>query len=156
MELIEIIYSVLNFIIRKKLWNYFSFLFNLPENDKIDSTNQIFLALEKMKKYDKALIKNHRNELTYTGAALSVIDNMTKMNNNLLSLCIDKLNDMDFLKSLLILYDNYIDFFVINQEKDLLNNEKAYKKEQDKIMFKFANEVFNREYSKNKESLLIF
>ena len=148
-------YSVLNFIIQKKLWNYFSFLFNLPGNDKIDSTNQIFLALEKMKKYDKALIKNHRNELTYTGAALSVIDNMTKMNNNLLSLCIDKLNDMDFLKSLLILYDNYIDFFVINQEKDLLNNEKAYKKEQDKIMFKFANEVFNREYSKNKESLLI-
>ena len=106
LELKEIIinengYSVLNFIIQKKLWNYFSFLFNLPGNDKIDSTNQIFLALEKMKKYDKALIKNHRNELTYTGAALSVIDNMTKMNNNLLSLCIDKLNDMDFLKSLL-------------------------------------------------------
>ena len=108
-----------------------------------------------MKHYQKNDIKNNRNELTYTGAALSIINNLTKMHNNLLSICIDELNDFFILKSLLILYDNHIKFFVINQEKDLLNNEEKYKLEQDKILFKFVNEVFNMEYSKNKETLLI-
>ena len=148
-------YSVLNFILQKKLWNYFSFLFNLPENEKIDTTKKIYISLNIMKIYDKNDIKNNKNELTYTGAALSVINNMTKMNNNLLSLCIDDLNDIYFLKSLVILYDNYIKFFVINQEKDLLNNEEKYKQEQDKIFFNFVDKIFNMEYGKNKEILLI-
>ena len=108
-----------------------------------------------MKNYNPNDIKNNKNELTYTGAALSIINHFTKMHNNLLSLCIDELNDIHILKSLLILYDNHINFFVINQEKDLLNNEEKYKKEQDKILFKFVDEVFNMEYSKSKETLLI-
>ena len=148
-------YSVLNFILQKKLWNYFSFLFNLPENEQIDSTKKLYTTLYKMKIYDKSDIKNNKNELTYTGAALSIINNMTKMNNNLLSLCIDELNDIYFLKSLVILYDFHINYFVINQEKDLLNNEEKYKQEQDKILFKFVDKVFNMEYGKNKETLLI-
>ena len=148
-------YSILNFILQKKLWNYFSFLFNLQDKEEIDTTEKIYIALNKLKKFNKNDIKNHKNELTYTGAALSIINNMTKMHNNILSLCIDELNDLYFLKSLLILYDNHIDFFVINQEKDLLNNEEKYKQEQDKNFYNFVNEIFNKEYSKNKETLLI-
>ena len=108
-----------------------------------------------MKHYHRNDIKNNKNELTYTGSALSIINHMTKMHNNLLSLCIDEINDIYLLKSLLILYDNYINYFVINQQKDLLNNKEKYKQEQDKILFKFVDEVFNMEYSKNKETLLI-
>ena len=148
-------YSVLNFIVQKKLWNYFSFLFNLPGKESINSTQKTYTTLKNMKKYSKNEIKNNKNELTYTGAALSVINNMSKMNNNLLSLSIDELNDIDFLKSLFILYDNHIDYFVINQEKDLLNNEEKYKQEQEKIKFNFLHKVFNMEYGRNKETLLI-
>ena len=148
-------YSVLNFILQKKLWKYFSFLFNLPESEEIDTPKKIYNSLNKMKSYNKSDIKTNKNELTYTGAALSIINNLTKMHNNLLAISIDELNDIYILKSLLILYDNHINFFVINQEKDLLNNPEKYKQEQDKILFKFVNEVFNMEYSKTKETLLI-
>jgi len=148
-------YSVLNFIIQKRLWNYFSFLFNLPGKEQIDTTEKIYNSLKKMEKYNKNNIKNNKNELTYTGAALSIINNMSKMNNNILSLSIDELNDIYFLKSLLILYDNYINHFVINQEKDLLNNKEKYQQEQDKIEFNFLNKLFNMEFGRNKETLLI-
>ena len=35
-------YSVLNFIVQKKLWNYFSFLFNLPGKESINSTQKTY------------------------------------------------------------------------------------------------------------------
>ena len=148
-------WSVLNFIIDKKLWIFFSFLFGLPNPEQCDSTEKIYNELNKIKIYNKNAIKNNKNELTYTGAALSVIDKMTKNNNNLLSLCIDELNDIFFLKSLIILYENYINYFIINQKKDLLNNKEKYKIEQDKIYFSFISNVFNNQYGKNKETLLI-
>ena len=148
-------YSVLNFIIQKRLWNYFSFLFNLPGKEQIDTTEKIYNSLKKMEKYNKNSIKNNKNELTYTGAALSIINNMSKMHNNILSLSIDELNDIHLLKSILILYENYINYFIINQEKDLLNNKEKYQQEQDKIEFNFVNELFNMEFGRNKETLLI-
>ena len=148
-------YSVLIFILQKKLWNYFSFLFNLPGKEQIDTPQKIYNSLNQMKHYHRNDIKNNKNELTYTGSALSIINHMTKMHNNLLSICIDELNDMYILKSLIILYDNHINYFVINQEKDLLNNKEKYKQEQDRILFEFVDEVFNNEYGKNKETLLI-
>ena len=80
---------------------------------------------------------------------------MTKKNNNLLSLCIDELNDIFLLKILIILYENYVNYFIIYQKKDLLNNEKKYKEEQDKIYHSFIINVFNKQYRKNKETLLI-
>ena len=93
--------------------------------------------------------------MTYIGAGLSVIDKRTKNNNNLLSLCIDELNDLFLLKILIILYENYIEYFIINQNKDLLNNEEKYKEEQDKIYHSFVTKVFNKPYRKNRETLLI-
>ena len=147
-------WSVLNFIILKKLWVFFSFLFSLPE--EIDTTEKIYKELAKIKLYKNSnILKNSKKELTYTGAALSVLDNMTKKNNNLLSLCIDELNDICLFKSLLILYENYINYFIINQNKDLLNNKEKYKEEQDKIYHNFISTVFNKQYGKNKETLLI-
>ena len=147
-------WSILNFIILKKLWNFFSFLFQLP--DECNTTEKIYNELNKIKKFDKKIIiQNNKNKLTYTGSALSVIDKMTKNHNNLLSLCIDELNDLFLFKSLIILYENYIEYFIINQNKDLLNNEEKYKQEQDKIYHSFITNVFNKEYGKNKETLLI-
>ena len=149
-------WSILNFIILKKLWVFFSFLFNLPLPDECDTTQKIYNELNKIKIYNKENIFKAKNkELTYTGATLSIIDKMTKKNNNLLSLCIDELNDLFFLKSLIILYENYINYFIINQQKDLKNNKKKYKEEQDKIYFSFISNIFNKQYGKNKETLLI-
>ena len=146
-------WSVLNFIILKKLWIFFSFLFGLPES--CVTTEKIYNELNQIKNFDKKNIKNIKNELTYTGAALFVIDKTSKNNNNILSLSIDELNDLLFLKSLLILYENHVNYFVIYQNKDLLNNEERYKEEQDKIYHSFITKVFNRQYGKNKETLLI-
>ena len=148
-------WSVLNFIIDKKLWIFFSFLFGLPNPEQCDTTEKIYNELNNKKIYNKNEIKNNKNELTFIGGALSVIDKMTKNHNNLLSLCIDELNDLFFLKSLIILYENYVNFFIINQKKDLLNDKEKYKKEQDKIYFSFISNVFNQQYGKNKETLLI-
>ena len=148
-------WSVLNFIIDKKLWIFFSFLFGLPNPEQCDTTEKIYNELNTIKIYNKNEIKNNKNELTFIGGALSVIDKMTKNHNNLLSLCIDELNDLFFLKSLIILYENYVNFFIINQKKDLLNDKEKYKKEQDKIYFSFISNVFNQQYGKNKETLLI-
>ena len=97
-------YSVLNFILQKKLWKYFSFIFNLPDNEQIDTPKKIYNSLNKMKSYNKSDIKTNKNELTYTGAALSIINNLTKMHNNLLAISIDELNDIYILKSLIIIY----------------------------------------------------
>ena len=149
-------WSILNFIILKKLWVFFSFLFNLPSPEQCDTTQKIYNELNKIKIYNKEnIFKSKNKELTYTGATLSIIDKMTKKNNNLLSLCIDELNDLFFLKSLIILYENYINYFIINQQKDLINNKKKYKEEQDKIYFSFISNIFNKQYGKNKETLLI-
>ena len=149
-------WSILNFIILKKLWIFFSFLFDFPLPDQCDTTEKIYKELKRIRIYNKNIfIKNSKNELTYTGAALFVINNMTKKNNNLLSLCIDELNDFFLLKSLLILYENYINYFIINQKKDLLNNKEKYKEEQDIIYHSFISNVLNNQYGKNKETLLI-
>ena len=147
-------WSVLNFIILKKLWKFFAFLFHL--NEECDTTEKIYNEISAIKIYDKKdIYDNTKEKLTYIGAGLSVIDKMTKNNNNLLSLCIEELNDLFLLKILIILYENYIEYFIINQSKDLLNNEEKYKEEQDKIYNSFVSHVFNKSYGKNKETLLI-
>ena len=147
-------WSVLNFIILKKLWKFFAFLFHL--NEECDTTEKIYNEISGIKIYDKKdIYENAKGKLTYVGAGLSIIDKMTKNRNNLLSLCIDELNDLFLLKSLIILYENYIEYFIINQNKDLLNNEEKYKEEQDKIYHSFVTNVFNKSYGKNKETLLI-
>ena len=133
-------------------------MFDLPAPEQNDTTEKIYNELKKIKIYDKNKIfksNENKNELTYIGGSLSVIDTMTKNHNNLLSLCIDEINDIYFLKILIILYENYINYFIINQNKDLLNNKEKYKEEQDKLYFSFVENVFNKQYGKNKETLLI-
>ena len=146
-------WTVLNFIILKKLWN---FLFFLLKINICSTTKEIYSELSKNKIYDKKIIyENEKKELTFTGQALKVIDISTKNKNNLLSLCIDELNDIYLFKSLVILFNNHINFFVINQQKDLLNNKEKYQNEQNKLALKYMTDLFNKNYGKNKESLLI-
>ena len=143
-------WTILFFIVTKKLWNYFSFLFDLPDADKCDTPEKIYNELLK-KNYEKINLMENNGELTYLGQALKIIDNLSNKNENILSICIDEFNDIFILKSLLILYDNYIKYFSMNEPKNIVF-ERQYGKYDESS---YLNIVFNRQYGKNKETILI-
>ena len=125
-------WTVLHFILKNKYWAYFSFVFNLPSS--CDSPEKIFESLSEKQLYDDVEIFKENDELTSLGQAIKIIDTLTNNNTNLLSMCIDDLNDLNMLKAILILYENQIHFFEDASPLDI---------------------VMNRQYGKNKEPLLV-
>ena len=125
-------WTVLHFILKNKYWAYFSFVFNLPSS--CDSPEKIFEYLSEKQLYDDVEIFKENDELTSLGQAIKIIDTLTNNNTNLLSMCIDDLNDLNMLKAILILYENQIHFFEDASPLDI---------------------VMNRQYGKNKEPLLV-
>ena len=48
------------------------------------------------------------NIMKYLGQSFKILDNLSNNNENILSICIDEINDIFILKSLLLLYNTYI------------------------------------------------
>ena len=67
-------WTILFFIVSNKLWNYFSFLFDLPNCDKCDTPEKIFEEL-KEKEYEKSFLMESNGDLTYIGQAIKILDN---------------------------------------------------------------------------------
>ena len=144
-------WTVIFFIILKKLWIFFAYLFKLPNPDSCDTTEKNYNELIKIKKYKKVDLMKPNGELTYLGQSIKVMDNLSKKNNNLLSLCVEELNDLFLLKSLYILYENYVFYFSMNQPQDVVFSRQYGKYDESSYM----NIVYNRQYGKNKETILI-
>ena len=142
-------WTILFFIVTKQLWNYFAFLFDL-DPDKCVGPEDIYNELLH-KKYEKINLMENNGDLTYLGQAFKILDNLSNKNENILSICIDEYNDIDILKSLLILYDNYIKYFAMDEPKNIVF-QKQYGKYDESS---YLNLFFNRQYGKNKETILI-
>ena len=143
-------WSVLFFIVTKQLWNFFAFLFDLPNPDNCDSTEKIYNELVK-KEYEKINLMESNGDLTYLGQSFKILDNLSNNNENILSICVDEINDIFILKSLLLLYNTYIKYFSMNEEKNIVFQRQYGKYDESS----FLNIIFNRQYSKNKETILI-
>ena len=134
----------------KQLWNFFAFLFDLPNPDNCDSTEKIYNELVK-KEYEKINLMESNGDLTYLGQSFKILDNLSNNNENILSICVDEINDIFILKSLLLLYNTYIKYFSMNEEKNIVFQRQYGKYDESS----FLNIIFNRQYSKNKETILI-
>jgi hypothetical protein len=93
----------------------------------------------------------NNGDLTYLGQALKIIDNLSNKNENILSISIDEFNDIFILKSLLILYDYYIQYFAMDEPKNVVFQRQYGKYDESS----YLNIFFNRQYGKNKETILI-
>ena len=125
-------WTVLHFILKNRYYVYFSLIFNLPES--CDTPEKIFKSLSDKPLYDDIEIFKENDELTPLGQGIKIIDTLTNNNTNLLSMCIDELNDLNMLKAILILYENQIHYFEDASPIDI---------------------VMNRQYGKNKEPLIV-
>jgi len=143
-------WSILFFIVTKGLWNFFSFLFDLPNYDQCLTPELIHNALEQ-RNYSKIELIENNGSLTYLGQAIKIIDTLSNKNENILSLCVEQYNDIYLLKIFLLLYDSYIKYFAIKEEKNIVF-ERQYGKYDESS---FLNIIFNRQYGKNKETILI-
>ena len=143
-------WSILFFIITKGLWNYFSFLFDLPDPDQCLTPELVYNALE-LRNYTKIELMENNGTLTFLGQAIKIVDNLSNKNENILSLCVDLYNDVYIIKLFLLLYDSYIKYFAIREEKNI-EFQRQYGKYDESS---FLNIYFNRHYGKNKETLLI-
>ena len=143
-------WSVLFFIVTKGLWNFFSFLFDLPNPDKCLTPESIYNSLEQ-RNYDKTELIENNGSLTYLGQAIKILDTLTNKTENILSYCVDEYNDIFILKFFLLLYDTYIKYFAMKEEKNIVFQRQYGKYDESS----FLNIIFNRQYGKNKETILI-
>ena len=143
-------WSVLFFIVSKNLWNFFSFLFDLPNHDQCLTPELVYNSLEQ-RTYNKNELIENNGSLTFLGQAIKIIDNLSNKNDNILSLCVDMYNDINILKIFLDLYDTYIKYFAMKEEKNI-EFQRQYGKYDESS---FLNIIFNRHYGKNKETILI-
>ena len=143
-------WSVLFFIVTKGLWNFFSFLFDLPNPDKCLTPESIYNSLEQ-RNYDKTELIENNGSLTYLGQAIKILDTLTNKTENILSYCVDEYNDIFILKFFLLLYDTYIKYFAMKEEKNIVFQRQYGKYDESSFM----NIIFNRQYGKNKETILI-
>ena len=143
-------WSILFFIVQKGLWNYFSFLFDLKNPEQCLTPELIYNSLEQ-RNYTKLELMENNGTLTYLGQAIKILDTLSNKNENILSICIDEYNDIYLLKIFLILYDTYIKYFAMKEEKNI-EFQRQYGKYDESS---FLNIIFNRQYGKNKETILI-
>ena len=143
-------WTILFFIVTKKLWNFFAFLFQLENPDQCDTPEKIYNELTK-KNYEKIELMENNGDLTYLGQAIKILDNLSNKNENILSICIDEYDDIFILKSMLILYDYYILYFAMNEPKNVVFQRQYGKYDESS----YLNIIFNRQYGKNKETYLI-
>ena len=143
-------WTILFFIVTKNLWNYFAFLFDLPNCDKCDTPEKIYEELRK-KEYDKNNLMESNGDLTYSGQAIKILDNLSNNNENILSICISEYNDIFILKLLLLLYEIYIKYFAMKEPKNVVFQRQYGKYDESS----FINIIFNRQYGRNKETILI-
>ena len=143
-------WSILFFIVMKGLWNYFSFLFDLKNPDECLTPELIYNSLEQ-RNYSKIELMENNGSLTYLGQAIKILDTLSNKNENILSICVDEFNDIFILKFFLILYDTYIKYFAMKEEKNIVFQRQYGKYDESS----FLNIIFNRQYGKNKETILI-
>ena len=143
-------WTILFFIVTKNLWNYFAFLFDLPNCDKCDTPEKIYEELRK-KEYEKNNLMESNGDLTYSGQAIKILDNLSNNNENILSICISEYNDIFILKFLLLLYEIYIKYFAMKEPKNVVFQRQYGKYDESS----FLNIIFNRQYGRNKETILI-
>jgi len=143
-------WSILFFIVTKGLWNFFSLLFDLPNPEQCLTPELIYNSLEE-RNYDKKELIENNGSLTYLGQAIKILDTLTNKNENILSYCIDEYNDIFILKFFLLLYDTYIKYFAMKEEKNIVFQRQYGKYDESS----FLNIIFNRQYGKNKETILI-
>ena len=143
-------WSVLFFIVTQGLWKFFSFLYDLPNIEICLTPEAVFNSLEQRKYTKNELIENN-GTLTYLGQAIKIIDNLSNKNDNAFSICVDMYNDINIIKIFLNLYDTYIKYFAMKEEKNVVF-ERQYGKYDESS---FLNIIFNRQYGKNKETILI-
>ena len=143
-------WSILFFIIMKGLWNYFAFLFDLKNPDECLTPELIYNSLEE-RNYSKIELMENNGSLTYLGQAIKILDTLSNKNENILSICVDEFNDLFILKFFLILYDTYIKYFAMKEEKNIVFQRQYGKYDESS----FLNIIFNRQYGKNKETILI-
>ena len=143
-------WSVLFFIITKGLWNFFSFLFDLPNYEKCLTIEVVYNELEQ-RNYTKSELIEKNGSLTYLGQAFKILDNLSNKNDNALSICVDMYDDINIIKIFLNLYNTYIKYFAMKEEKNIVF-ERQYGKYDESS---FLNIIFNRQYGKNKETILI-
>ena len=143
-------WSILFFIVTKGLWNFFSFLFDLPNYEQCLTPELIYNSLEQ-RNYSKIELIENNGSLTYLGQAIKIIDTLSNKNENILSLCVEQYDDIFLLKIFLLLYDSYIKYFAMKEEKNIVF-ERQYGKYDESS---FLNIIFNRQYGKNKETILI-
>ena len=144
-------WTILHFIITKKLWIFFSFLFDLPNPENCITPETIYNELEQ-KNYKKIDLMGNNGNLTFLGQAIKIVDNLTNKNENILSLCVEEFNeDIFIIKIFLILYDNYIKYFAMKEPKNIIFQRQYGKYDESS----YLNIIFNRQYGKNKETILI-
>ena len=143
-------WSVLFFIVTQGLWNFFSFLFDLPNPDQCLTPESIYNSLEQ-RNYDKNELIENNGSLTHLGQAIKILDTLTNKTENILSYCVDEYNDIFILKFFLLLYDTYIKYFAMKEEKNIVFQRQYGKYDESSFM----NIIFNRQYGKNKETILI-
>ena len=143
-------WSILFFIVMKGLWNYFAFLFDLKNPDECLTPELIYNSLEE-RNYSKIELMENNGSLTYLGQAIKILDTLSNKNENILSICVDEFNDLFILKFFLILYDTYIKYFAMKEEKNIVFQRQYGKYDESS----FFNIIFNRQYGKNKETILI-
>jgi len=143
-------WSILFFIVMKGLWNYFSFLFDLKNPDECLTPELIYNSLEQ-RNYSKIELMENNGSLTSLGQAIKILDTLSNKNENILSICVDEFNDIFILKFFLILYDTYIKYFAMKEEKNIVFQRQYGKYDESS----FLNIIFNRQYGKNKETILI-
>lgn len=143
-------WTILFFIVTKKLWTFFAFLFDLENPEQCDTPEKIYNELTK-KNYTKIELMENNGDLKYLGQAIKIVDNLSNKNENILSICIDEYDDVFILKSLLILYDYYIQYFAMNEPKNVVFQRQYGKYDESS----YLNIIFNRQYGKNKETYLI-
>ena len=143
-------WSILFFIVMKGLWNYFSFLFDLKNPDECLTPELIYNSLEQ-RNYSKIELMENNGSLTSLGQAIKILDTLSNKNENILFICVDEFNDIFILKFFLILYDTYIKYFAMKEEKNIVFQRQYGKYDESS----FLNIIFNRQYGKNKETILI-
>ena len=134
----------------KGLWNYFAFLFDLKNPDECLTPELIYNSLEQ-RNYSKIELMENNGSLTSLGQAIKILDTLSNKNENILSICVDEFNDIFILKFFLILYDTYIKYFAMKEEKNIVFQRQYGKYDESS----FFNIIFNRQYGKNKETILI-
>ena len=122
----------------------------MPNCDKCDTPEKIYEELRK-KEYEKNNLMESNGDLTYSGQAIKILDNLSNNNENILSICISEYNDIFILKFLLLLYEIYIKYFAMKEPKNVVFQRQYGKYDESS----FLNIIFNRQYGRNKETILI-